>query len=75
MTGLALYIAHYNFSATLPKLWALPRGWALPRPTHGSALRTRKDAALDPVGWLSAPDAPDQRGTLSLETPLSVFRP
>ncbi|WP_288148832.1 hypothetical protein [Bacteroides acidifaciens] len=35
-------IAHYNFSAALPKLWALPRGWALPRPTHGSALRTRQ---------------------------------
>ena len=42
LTGLALYIAHYNFSATLPKLWALPRGWALPRPTQDAALRTRQ---------------------------------
>lgn len=35
-------IAHYNFSASLPKLWALPRGWALPRPTQDAALRTRQ---------------------------------
>ena len=34
---LARVIAHYNFSAMLPKLWALPRGWALPRPSQGSA--------------------------------------
>lgn len=42
LTGLALYIAHYNFSASLPKLWALPRGWALPRPTQDAVLRTRQ---------------------------------
>ena len=68
-------IAHYNFSASLPKLWALPRGWALPRPTQDAALRTHKDAALDPAGGLSAPDTPDQRVTLSLETPPSGFHP
>ena len=42
-------IAHYNFSAALPKLWALPRGWALPRPTYGSALRTRSDGCQPPT--------------------------
>ena len=31
---LARVIAYYNFSAMLPKLWALPRGWALPPKNH-----------------------------------------
>lgn len=46
---LARVIAHYNFSAMLPKLWALPRGWALPRPTYGSALRTWSDGCQPPT--------------------------
>ena len=60
LTGLALYIAHYNFSASLPKLWALPRGlWLCPK---------------NPARTVS-PMQPDQRVTLSLETPLIGFHP
>ncbi|WP_337789125.1 hypothetical protein [Phocaeicola plebeius] len=60
-------IAHYNFSASL-------QSCGLSRGAYGSALRTRKDAALDPARTFS-PMQPDQRVTPSLETPLSGFHP
>ena len=57
-------IAHYNFSTTL-------QSCGLSRGAYGSALRTRKDAALDPARTFS-PVQPDQRVTRSLETPLEA---
>ena len=61
--GLPHLIAHYNYL----------RSCGLSRGAYGSALRTRKDAALDPARTFS-PMQPDQRVTLSLETPLSGTR-
>ncbi|MCF2552379.1 hypothetical protein [Bacteroides caecigallinarum] len=53
-------IADYNFSASLPKLWALQRGlWLCPK---------NPARAFTPM-------QPDQRVTLSLETPLSGLDP
>ena len=61
--GLALDIAHYNYTLRF-------RSCGLSRGAYGFALKTHKDAALDPTGWLSAPDTPEQRVTLSLHPPL-----
>ena len=57
-----LDIAHYNYRLRFGSC-------GLFRGIQGAALKTREGAALDPVGWPAAPDTPDQRVTLSLETP------